>query len=720
LKTKTKKNEKTKKNLLTMLIVLLALGFIGVGATALSVADDRTTHADNQAQAATPWNMSSWALTAAEARQNNRNNKRRKKEANKALWKATKDASKDIGDWNHAMVKSHRNGRPGTAQQKAAWKTFGLTTPYARACQVVEQIHFKVIEQDGANSIVETLTEEFEMILKRDTQRLADPTHKVDYLLHVCSSLGPAMNTVAKKTATEEMSKKSILAKLTTSPDELKAALENNKHLTDINGYELVIRPYKVGTKNGVTPVLNAEYYQAGNTPLRKAVKAQVEAVFDEKLWTPLMKKHEPSIEDSNKLIKSWVKKMNDDMTSVMRSPEWDEADAESRSIIIEAYNLANTIKATKSKDMAKEHKANLKELFNRFHEVNAKLQAATMPTREVTLKKEVDKQLKKEIKAVRSKEHSFEILMTRKEGKQTVATLLWHLSYMSHFKNKGNTFALNDHKGARFLLGPSNGVYVPDAIANGYINATANTSAGYDGRLSGDAVSMQMIRKSNNPHFFGVKKDMKNSEVSKVMNRRRSNRHMYTMMNVALGADPKQAPHLVLGLYTNPKLIESEGKMPAEVLIKDIESTSIKPQVRPAPRAWTGTGSSKNRKSNKKTPGPNTKKNRSAVEKANAKKAEEEAKQSATPEEIAEYKDNQQKEEIAKKITDLGGTPPNKGSVDDFQATLEKVKVNLAYDKMQSMTVAELKEELKAAGLPVSGKKATLKQRLVAHGWHN
>ena len=125
--------------------------------------------------------------------------------------------------------------------------------------------------------------------------------------------------------------------------------------------------------------------------------------------------------------------------------------------------------------------------------------------------------------------------------------------------------------------MGPSNGVKIPDAIDKGYLNAIADSSAGYDGRLSGDAVSMQMIRKSNNPHFFGVKKDMKNSDVSKVMHRRRSNRHMYTMMNIALGADPAQLPHLVLGLYTDPKLVESAGQMTAEVLIKDITRTSVK-----------------------------------------------------------------------------------------------------------------------------------------------
>ena len=79
---KTKKREK--KNLLVGLILILALGFIGVGATDLSTAEDLTNHADNQAQAATPHLVTgaaattTWTLTLENARQNDRNNRRRK------------------------------------------------------------------------------------------------------------------------------------------------------------------------------------------------------------------------------------------------------------------------------------------------------------------------------------------------------------------------------------------------------------------------------------------------------------------------------------------------------------------------------------------------------------------------------------------------------------------------------------------------------------------
>lgn len=707
MKTK-KKNEKPKNNLLATLILLLALGFIGVGATGISVADDLTNHADNQAQAATPWATSAWVVTASEARWNNRKNRRRKKEANKALWKIAKDASKDIGDWAKTMAPSKFNRNPGTAEQKAAWKAFGLKTPFARATEVVEQLHFKVVEQGGAHaSITSVLIEEFEVVLKRDTQRLVDPTFKVAYLLHVCMNLGMAMNTVAKKNATEEKSKKSILGKLTVTPTQLKAAFNSEpvQALTNINGYELVVRPYSIGkNKVGVTPDLNAEYYQAGNTPLKKAVTALVEKTFDEKVWNPLKAMHETSFEDTKAMAQSWSKKMygkNADMTAAIESPEWRDMLPDIQSYILQVSTLTQTIDATKSMERAEEHKASLVKLLTEFHEVNAKLQTANMPTREEVLKKEVDKQLKKEIKEIRSAEHSFEILMTRKEDTQSVATLLWHLSYMSRFKNKGNTFALNDHMGARFLLGPSNGVKIPDAIDKGYRNAIANSSAGFDGRLSGDAVSMQMIRKSNNPHFFGVKKDMKNSDVLKVMNRRRSNRHMYTMMNIALGVDPQQLPHLVLGLYTNPKLVASEGQMTAEVLIKDLEHTSVK--ARP-----TTPGQStrpKGRNQRKKSLGPNTKRNKAAVERQQKLDEEAIAALSASQEDIEAH--------MAQKAADKKADELAKVKAEqERQSRLER--------NLNAMTVGQLKVELKAFGLPVSGKKAELVQRLKDNGWLN
>jgi len=194
----------------------------------------------------------------------------------------------------------------------------------------------------------------------------------------------------------------------------------------------------------------------------------------------------------------------------------------------------------------------------------------------------------------------------------------------------------------------------------------------------------------------------MKNSDVSKVMYRRRSNRHMYTMMNIALGADPVQLPHLVLGLYTDPKLVESVGQMTAEVLIKDITKTSVKARPttpgRPAPQ-------NRRNRSKKKTLGPNTKKNQAAVKRQQTLDEEAEAALSASPEEVEAH--------MAKNAAD-------RKAAEQAKVDAEQERQRRLYDELGAMTVAELKEELKAAGLPLSGKKADLVRRLIDNGWLN
>lgn len=709
LKTKKKEN----KNLLVGLILLLALGFIGVGATALGTTEDLTNHADNQAQAAVPslvtshFGSNTWTFTLANSNQHDRNRRRGKKKANQALYKIARDASKGVKDWNIVMSPSKSNRHPGSAEQKSAWKAFGLKTPFARATEVVDQLHFKIVEQGGQNaSITSVLIEEFVAVLKRDTQRLADPTFKVSYLLHVCMSLGPAMSTVAKKNATKEMSKNTIMGKLTITPNQLNAAFTSPQvqSLTNIEGYELVIRPFTIKGKPAVTKWLNSLFYEAGNTPFKMAARAEVEKTFDEKVWEPLLAKHQPSHEDSKALVQSFSKRMDDDFGELLQSDDWNNLLPEQLTIIRQANQLAHTIKATSQLGGdAKEHIANLEALFNEFHEFNAKMLTANLPSREEILKKEVDKYYNKQVRGVRKLEHSYEILMTRKEGSNTAATLLWHLSHMSRFKNKGKTFAENDHKGARFLLGPSNGVKIPDAIHKGYLNAIADTSAGFSGRLFGDAVSMQMIQKVNlKPgSLTGVKDKMPDGAVKKFMGIRKHYGHMYTMMNVGLGQDPKQLPHLVLGLYTDPKLVESRGQMTAEVLIKDAARTSSEPK--PAPQGQPGQRNRRNQR--KRTLGPNTKKNQDAVQRHQQLNEEAEAALSASPEEVEQWMSQQaQADKRAERE----------------QVVAEQERQARLYDELNAMTVAQLKAECKAAGLPVSGKKADLLARLKDNGWLN
>ena len=110
-----------------------------------------------------------------------------------------------------------------------------------------------------------------------------------------------------------------------------------------------------------------------------------------------------------------------------------------------------------------------------------------------------------------------------------------------------------------------------------------------------------------------------------------------------------------------------------------------------------------KNRR--KKTLGPNTKKNQAAVKRQQELEEEAEASLSASPEEVEAY--------MAKNAAEKKAAEQAKVDAEqERQARLE--------GELDAMTVAELKEELKEAGLPVSGKKADLKQRLIDNGWLN
>ena len=716
------KNEKTKtktKNMLAILIALLALGFIGVGATALSVADDRT-HADNQSQAATPWNVtlsgaSPWTLTQGDMKVNSSNRRRRNRKANEALWKIAKNnGSADIPDWDFKMSASKKNRNPGTPEQKAAWKRFGLKTPFRRANEIVDMLYFNVVEQGGINGSVQSiLNEEFELILKRETQRLTDPTYKVDYLLQVCMNLGVAMINVSNKKATKEVSKTDILEFLTITPTHLKHAFESNKALANINGYELVIRPYKVGKKNGVTPELHAAYYR-GNNPLKKAITAQVEETFDEEIWNPLKAEHEPSREDSKQYADEKVQMLINDF-DCMTTPEFQDLLPDIHSLIMQLYNKVSVFKALKeagtlSAEAKKKHSEEVKSLYDEFHQTNVRLKNADMPTREETLKKAVNKAYKKAEKESLKTNYSVEILMARKKGDKTVATLQYHLSHMSEYKPKGSTFAKNDHKGARFLLGPSNGVMIPDAIRNGYKNAIADTSAGNSGRLSGDIVSLQMIQKSSmKGKYFSVFKDMKNTDAKRVMENRFKKRHLYTMMNIALGKDPEQRPHLVLGLYTDPALVESGGTMTAPVLVKDLQRTAIKSNLPDLIRTFVP-----QRKGRRKAPGPNTRKHRRSNNQNNP--------QEYNPADLSDedydheaYVKEHMKEQAEADAAEAALKAQEKAELEAEVAEMRKQHFKSAKTKK---TVAQLKELLRARDLPVSGKKSDLIDRLLDDGY--
>ena len=336
--------------------------------------------------------------------------------------------------------------------------------------------------------------------------------------------------------------------------------------------------------------------------------------------------------------------------------------------------NLVNALEK-KGVDCDEEEEA-LEALENSFVKAYADHKKNTMESRESLLKTAVDKAIASKEREIRSDYHSWEITMTRKNRQnEDMVTMMWHLSHMTEYKASGGGFVKNNHTGARYLLGPSNYVTVPDAIRNGFVRALRDTSAG-SRQLTGDAVSMQMIL-PRKPAMYTVTKDMKDKDVKKVMNCRTNKAELYTMINVGLDKDKRQPAHLVMGLYTDPALLKSMGQMTAPVL------RTIKPQTtRPVSKP-------NKRKSKRKAPGPNTVKNTQKVNKA------------AKDLTVDEY---EVPDAVVRRFAPTAWDKKPKQTVDGHMAKMENYG---------DMTKPVLKEHCRAAGLPVSGLKLELVSRL-------
>ena len=72
-------------------------------------------------------------------------------------------------------------------------------------------------------------------------------------------------------------------------------------------------------------------------------------------------------------------------------------------------------------------------------------------------------------------------------KGDTTEVTLQWHLSHMSEYRERNKKVEKNTHTGARFLMGPSNGVRMPNDVSRHYVNGAKNFKDGFH-HYTGDA----------------------------------------------------------------------------------------------------------------------------------------------------------------------------------------------------------------------------------------
>ena len=637
-----------KKTLIMMLCMFLLTGFTLVGTTATQPLTEQT-QADNEAQQRVlPQDMhtSRWSVR-----------KPRKDEQKKALWrKARCNKSRDLKDLHRVTRPSARNNSPGTAQQRAAWKKFSLKTPFLRAKEASETIMQNCVE--GTDSVQRVLNREVEEILKYDTKRIKDPTSKWSYLLHVLNNMGGAMKGTFNIYLKGNPERNAIEMANTLTVAHIVNALEANRDLLKEQGHNLRIKPHTYKGHKAITFSLWSQLYQNGNTATKRAVAEQVEKDFDSNTYDSIREKFTPEAlaAEAETKLQEWV-----GLLSTGQVKEAMKVIPDGLLTIVNSFrDKGNQLHMLTEREVAtdEDYEA-LEALEVQFAKAYAAEKSTKMPNRDIVLKQHVEKAITKKLREIKETFHSWDISITRTNRKnEKEVTLLWHLSHMSEYKAQGKAFTKNNHTGARYLLGPSNYIRMPDNVRNGFVSGLDPKVGMSSRQYTGDAVSMQLIQAHGNANRFTVEKDDPNKKVKDVMNRRQRNIELYTMINVGLGRDPNQPEHLVMGLYTNPKLVESNGQMAAPVL-KTIKAKSVKTNSKP-----------KKRKSKK--PGPNTVKNR----------------RKAGP--------SEQRLSLNERLS-------------------QKHWIEQKSESFASKTVAELKDLLRAANLRVGGKKKDLVERLVA-----
>ena len=664
-KVKTVINE-IKKTMIMLLIMFLLGGFALVGSTDSTALNNDRTNADNDAQqriSPTDMHTSRWSV-----RKPNKNEKK------KNLWRKAKcSRSADLRDFRSATQKSQRKGPPGTDQQRTAWKQLGVQAPFFVAKDIANTIYHQCYK--GQDSIQQVLNEEIEGVLKFNKLKRFDTSIRVDYLLHVLMNLGSAMPGIFKKLKGSD--KKAAKASLTISVKHIVTALNQQKDLIADSGYKLSVKPHKYKGKKAVTFALWGLMYQNGNPPFKQYVFQEVANNFDSETYDSILEAHTAEALQAEASVKL---------------KEWNNLYAKNPKGFFEVVpqeNLSNIVRQFRDKGTTmtalKEAGADttniageLKELQRDFIGAYASEMQKTMPNRETLLAEKQEAVYAKRLKEIKTEKHSWDIQISRTTKKDKIeVTMLWHLSHMSDWKVKGSEVVANDHAGARYLLGPSNGVRSPDQINNGFVNGLDNIKAGYSTKLyTGDTVSLQMIQNSKNPNLFSKPKTESNKDVRSLMHRRTRLWQLYTMINVGLGRDPNQAPHRVMGLYTNPQFVKDPANFRAET-ISAFKIASTKPTSKP----------NKPKKKKGKSVGPNTRKNRRNAPTENPVDENE-----ASPEEVEAYLKN--------------------------QATNVKTKeAHMAeMPNYEGMKKSDLADECVFNGLKKSGNKADLVARLKEH----
>ena len=573
-------------------------------------------------------------------------------------------------EWQKTM-KFHpkHNRNPGTKHQKEAHKRLRLQTPFALAKNLAEDLKADVL--NGHATVQDVLNREALHILQSETRRIKDPAVRLDYLLHVVNNYGHAYGQVI----TEEEDRRKLTLRVSHITNML-AFIHNDGTL--YNGFSnltLDVRPYTIA-KNDLElhQSFTACSIKQNSSPFYKVLKKQVDAELDD-----YIKEHssDATPEFSSLLKVARVDKLvhatRNRRSSFEDLQQIPDEFALSYHSTAQAGKLMKRLQASGAEEAAMEEFEQVTKLQNEFVSKYTALLQSKEKSRSEHRNILLSAREAEALSEVHESRHSWEIRMLRKKGDTTEVTLQWHLSHMSEYRERNKKVEKNTHTGARFLMGPSNGVRMPNDVSRHYVNGAKNFKDGFQ-RYTGDAASLQFIKFGNNsPNQFDIANGMNYEQGMKITRRRNDRKSMLTLINVVLGNCPYNDGWRLAGLYSDPELVESNGQMTAKVISSFTKKT----------RRQSNTGKQRNK---------NQRKNRRAAKALAQKNAED----IPTLEEVMEDPDTQ------KTLEEMRKQPKAVKEDSDFQNSWDKAHASgqgRLKDTLLTWSNDQLRLELKKNG---------------------
>ena len=693
------KNENRKKittNALFMILtVLLSGGFVAASTGTVNMnGEDRQADNSGQERAFASATASTLSQSVAQdchshqrcyvqsPRRNNRNGKKRKTNNGKKAPLTAADASCNksagLNEWNRRM-KFHpqRNTNPQTKFQKKSQLALGLNSPFEVAKTLSSDLVFKCIE--GTTSLQSALNEGSVRILENETRRIRDPAIKLDYLLHVFVNYGRAVGKSPHR---------ADLTLTTTHLVNVINYIAASGVLVKDSGfgnYQVDIRPHTIAKDvKGITPIVNSILYERKKTPFQILVRRKANDGLDNYIKEQATEKPDYEAEAAI-VLANYIQVVKDMETGVEGAlSRFQDIPEEYQSAVMKFKADGASMKThPEGSDKFIELSVSANGHMTKFIEQYVNQQQSPDITREDHLRNYTKILLDEALADNRESRHSWEIRIVRTTGKKTEVLLQWHLSHMSTHREKAKAIVENCHEGAKYLLGPTNGVRMPEQVNRGYVDgAQAMVKHGSSKAYTGDAASLQAIMYGGqNPNVFDVRNNMTTKEVATVNGRRDNLKALLTLVNVVLGTThkvPGNESWRLAGLYTHPELLE-EGRVGQ---MRAVAVDSWETQGRPA--------NASRRNANK-----NQRKNRAAAK----AKADVDAKDEneATKDEVNDWNERQ-------------------NAIIPAAEPVELPAPSISKDTLSNRTVAALRDECRQENIKVSGLKLELVERLFDH----